>query len=112
MMPNFSGECQVIESPDPILAVESDDEVLPCHVEPPDDMVAFVLEWSKLMQHSDLNGRQRWTLSMSTGTPMSSWTWGHVSQDQKCDGGRWRQVQVLYPNTGQTESVYICQSRR
>lgn len=34
-MPNFSGECQVIESPDPILAVESDDAVLPCHVEPP-----------------------------------------------------------------------------
>lgn len=46
----------MIGSPDPILAIESDDVVLPCHVEPPDDMVASVLEWSKLKQHSDLNG--------------------------------------------------------
>lgn len=43
-------------SPGPILAVESDDVILPCHVEPPDDMDPFVLEWSKLKQHPDPNG--------------------------------------------------------
>lgn len=42
----------MIGSSDPVLAVEGDDVVLPCHVEPKDNMVELPLEWTKV--HSDL----------------------------------------------------------
>lgn len=42
----------MIGSSDPVLAVEGDDVVLPCHVEPKDNMVKLPLEWTKV--HSDL----------------------------------------------------------
>lgn len=57
-LPNSAGEFQGTRSSDLILAVESDDVVLPCHGEPPFDVFAFVLEWSKLKQHSDPNDPQ------------------------------------------------------
>lgn len=42
----------MIGSSHPVLAVEGDDVVLPCHVEPKDNVVELTLEWTKV--HSNL----------------------------------------------------------
>lgn len=42
----------MIGSSDPVLAVEGDDVVLPCHVEPKENVAGLPLEWAKV--HSDL----------------------------------------------------------
>lgn len=44
----------MIGSSHTVLAVEGDDVLLPCHVEPKDNMVKLPLEWTKV--HSDLQG--------------------------------------------------------
>ncbi len=47
----FPGQSQLIGPPQPIVASIGDDIILPCHLEPADDVAAMTLEWTK----SDLN---------------------------------------------------------
>uniref|UniRef100_A0A674NM04 Ig-like domain-containing protein n=1 Tax=Takifugu rubripes TaxID=31033 RepID=A0A674NM04_TAKRU len=47
----FLGKSRVIGSSDPVLAVEGEDVVLPCFVEPKDNVVKLPLEWAIVDSH-------------------------------------------------------------
>nr|XP_024656046.1 butyrophilin subfamily 2 member A2 [Maylandia zebra] len=49
----FLAESQVVGPHQPIVALVDDDVILPCHVEPAEDVTAEILEWTR----SDLNPR-------------------------------------------------------
>ncbi|XP_013873729.1 myelin-oligodendrocyte glycoprotein [Austrofundulus limnaeus] len=54
-----AGPFQVIGSPLPIVVAPGDDIILPCHVEPPCDVVDLTVEWSKPELRTDPNDRLR-----------------------------------------------------
>ncbi|KAE8279393.1 Myelin-oligodendrocyte glycoprotein Precursor [Larimichthys crocea] len=51
------GNYQVIGSHEPIVAVQGDDVILPCHVEPRVSMVRYTVEWSRPDLKPDPNDR-------------------------------------------------------
>ncbi|TWW63574.1 hypothetical protein D4764_03G0005820 [Takifugu flavidus] len=98
------GKSRVIGSSDPVLAVEGEDVVLPCFVEPKENVVELTLEWAKVdsnpqdlteaYAHVYRDGpgasghdgavipRQNHAVSRRPATR------GHFSPNQQCDSGR------------------------
>lgn len=67
----FSGQYQVICSPETVVAFPGDDVILLCHVQPRLDVNGFALEWSKPELQSDPND------------PLSQEEFVHICRDSK-----------------------------